>query len=588
MAASKPQLVVETGHSSSVSSVAFSPDGKALASGGREIKLWDVATGIELRTLIGHADYINSVAFSPDGKSLAGASDDGIIKLWDVATGAEKHTLTGHTGRVSSVAFSPNGRTLASASDDHTIKLWDVASGVELISLVLLGDSGWVIVTPDGRFDTNRIDDIKGLHWLMPDAPLTPLPVEIFMRDYYEPRLLPRVLARERFKPVRDFTTLNRTQPEVRIVDIAPDSSETVQVTVEVTNVKSSSQRDTSGKPLESGVYDVRLFRDGQLVGYTPNDDGKVKSGSIWSWFTTAPKNEGAVELNADGKAILKFSNIKWPRTGVEQVEFSAYAFNSDRIKSATDRKSYRLTPPPTPVRGRAYVISLGVNAYERGGLNLRYAANDARQVQGSLAGRLAELGEYEEVVSIPLISDYVVTLADGRTVAAQDATSQEVRDGQKHITENNATKAHLQAVLDMLAGRQADTALLNEIPHADKLRPARPEDFVLLSVSSHGYTDSDGIFYLVSSDTGTASSSSPEFRRHCVSSDELSNWLRDVDAGELVLIVDACHSAAAVEGTDFKPGPMGSRGLGQLSYDKGMRILRRRGPTASPWKRIR
>ena len=53
-----------------------------------------------------------------------------------------------------------------------------------------------------------------------------------------------------------------------------------------------------------------------------------------------------------------------------------------------------------------------------------------------------------------------------------------------------------------------------------------------------------------------------------------MSRWLRDVDAGELALIVDACHSAAAIEGTDFKPGPMGSRGLGQLSYDKGMRIL--------------
>ncbi len=102
----------------------------------------------------------------------------------------------------------------------------------------------------------------------------------------------------------------------------------------------------------------------------------------------------------------------------------------------------------------------------------------------------------------------------------------------------------------------------------------ARPEDLVLVSASSHGYTDSDGIFYLVPSDSGTADLKSPEFRRRCISSDELSRWLRDVDAGELVLIVDACHSAAAIEGTDFKPGPMGSRGLGQLSYDKGMRIL--------------
>jgi len=61
---------------------------------------------------------------------------------------------------------------------------------------------------------------------------------------------------------------------------------------------------------------------------------------------------------------------------------------------------------------------------------------------------------------------------------------------------------------------------------------------------------------------------------KHCISSEELNLWLRDVDAGEMVMIVDACHSAASVEGEGFKPGPMGSRGLGQLAYDKGMRIL--------------
>ena len=64
------------------------------------------------------------------------------------------------------------------------------------------------------------------------------------------------------------------------------------------------------------------------------------------------------------------------------------------------------------------------------------------------------------------------------------------------------------------------------------------------------------------------------ELLKHTISSDELSVWLRDIDAGELVMIIDACHSAASVEGTDFKPGPMGASGLGQLAYDKGMRIL--------------
>lgn len=64
------------------------------------------------------------------------------------------------------------------------------------------------------------------------------------------------------------------------------------------------------------------------------------------------------------------------------------------------------------------------------------------------------------------------------------------------------------------------------------------------------------------------------ELQRNSLSSDMLSGWLREVDAGELVMVVDSCHSAATVEAEGFKPGPMGSRGLGQLAYDKGMRIL--------------
>jgi replication initiation and membrane attachment protein DnaB len=97
----------------------------------------------------------------------------------------------------------------------------------------------------------------------------------------------------------------------------------------------------------------------------------------------------------------------------------------------------------------------------------------------------------------LKLLSDYTVTLADVNTLAAHDATVKEVRTERLRASENSATKAHLRAVLDVLAGRQADAALLKQIPNADKLRAARPEDLVLPSASSHGYTDRDGIFYL-------------------------------------------------------------------------------------------
>jgi WD40 repeat protein len=557
----------------------FSPNGKeVLVGGGREneARIENIDTGVQkVRHFSAHTNTVLALAFSPDGKQVLTGSRDNTARLWDAATGQELRAFLGHTDAIRAVAFSPDGKQVTTSSADSTVRVWDVATGQQLCSLFSFRDGGRAVVDAAGRFDADSVDQINGFSWVFPDDPFRPLPPEIFLRDYYEPRLLPRLLAGEELPKVRPLADLNRVQPDVKIVSVKRGAqSDLAEVVVDVSATEGRFQRD--GKPItmRTAAYDLRLFREGQLVGQDPElsaeAEASLKNGVLlsplelkeWQTARRVKPVTDRVRLDSTTGKLQRTFTVRLPHGQAgKEIGFSAYAFNEDRVKSETAPGSYKVPLDVGSVKRRAYVVAMGVNAYENSGWDLRFAASDAKLMREALTSRL-ENQKYE-VVPVSLVSD------------CKQAGCP--KDGNREIGERHATKAGLHAVLELLAGHALSEELKKNLPPgAEKIRKAEPDDLVVLSVSSHGYTSKEGMFYIVPSDSGQTDGHglTEELRKKWISSDELSAWLRGVDAGDLVMIVDTCHSAATVEEPGFKPGPMGSRGLGQLAYDKGMRIL--------------
>ena len=547
----------------SVTSLAFSPDGRTLAIGGVESKsnldfasmmdpaqrqkknskapdtqemmknmkveatgqvtLWDVATGGQIGILSGHGKGVSQVAFSRDGRLLASSSTDNSIRIWDVASRRALRTFAGHTANIESLDFSPDARLLASASEDGGTFLWDADTGEHLLTLISLDDGAeWMVVTPQGLFDGTP-DSWNQILWRYNQDTFNVAPIEWFFNEYYYPGLLGEVFAGKRPKVAEDISRKDRRQPVVKLSLVDPAiatatgiSARTTKVRIDITDAAADKENNQS-----ASARDVRLFRNGSLI--------KVWRGDV---------------LN--GKPVVTLEEEISVVAGPNQL--TAYAFNRDNVKSKDSQ--LLLTGADSLKRaGTLYIIAVGLNEYANSQYNLKYAVADAQSFAEEVRRRQMQLGQLERVEVLPLLNE-------------------------------NATKANILAALQHLSGIPGPPSLKAADSAFNGLKRAQPEDKVIIYFAGHGTAQAQR-FYLIPHDlgyTGDRTKLSEQGLQKILASSisdiELEQAVEDLDAGHLLLIIDACNSGQALEAEEKRRGPMNSKGLAQLAYEKGMYIL--------------
>jgi WD40 repeat protein len=492
----------------SVGRALLSVDGRWLAIGevdpkSQVIHLYDLLTK-KVRNIAGQ----RPLSFSHDGRRLAVTTSQTSLQIVDTLAGTTQNRI-GDLNDYTSAALTPTGSYLFVGTPEGTVLLYHLQTARKeaTLSSEWIG-TGWVVVAPNGLFDGSSSGMQDLLAWKFGPGMAGAGPIEMFLNEFYHPRLLSDVLAGKKARAPTRFELRDRRQPSLRLEILDPipiqesRDSEPVLVRIQAQESPADEQHRRG-----SGVRDVRLFRNGSLV-------------RLW---------RGNLSLNDRGEVVLEARVYITPGSNV----LSCYAFNSDNIKSADTSITVEGPADKSP-RGTAYVIAVGISRYSNHEYDLRYARDDAELLATELARAQQRTGLFADVKIIKLF-------------------------------DQDATRSNIQHTLNDLG----------EGPTR-----ATPNDTVFLYFAGHGLATLSR-YYLVPQDLNysgqremLSAADLKRVRAHSISDIELQRSLEQIDAGRIVLIIDACNSGQALKSPDIRLGPINTASFAQLAYEKGMYVL--------------
>ncbi len=507
-----------------VNSAKFSPDGRYAISAGSDktLRLWDVETGKLIRTFTGHTDGVKLALFSHDGRSAISGDCDADVIVWDVATGNIVRTFKGHSVGYTSfagalgingVGFTNDDRYALSAGD-ASVRVWDIASGREIAMMINFNDGEWLTITPDGYYNSSP-NGHKYMNLLLDK---TSYNMEQFYDVFYRPDIVAAKLRGEDIGGLVTITMREAIKNPPPVIEFTSKLSNTNQQ-----RVKACYQVKNAG----GGIGEVRLFHNGKLIqsdGYYRDvarspAAGKTMLATLDSKAIYADMRSvsirgrvDAVPVSAKPKGDL-FEECKEIDVVPGENEVSIAAFNrGNTVQSSMKTVKFDSTLPPSAAH--LYILAIGIDRYRDNTVNLKYAVKDAHDLEEKLKAQST-------------------TLYSPRNIHYT------------RLTDTEATKTGI-------------TEKINELA-----RLMKPQDSFIFFAAGHGVLLQDQYYMLTHDFDGRVNDNA------MISSNEIVEMSKRIKALSQLFIFDTCHAG----GVDYIVSGLYDARMSVLAKKMGLHI---------------